>query len=219
MTKKLLRLGSRGFTIVELLVATVVFGVVLLVITVAILQFSRVYYKGVTESNTQEAARAVVDRIAQSIQFNGGIVTVTPPRPAGAGNPAAPQAFCVGNQQYTYVVGRQLVDSAPVAGQNQSWHTLVVRDLAGCTAASPTPPMNTAATTGQELLSPGMRLAKMKVESLGGNLYKVSVRVVAGIKELVFNDDAETARCETFQSGTQFCAVADISTVVTKRIE
>lgn len=216
-TAKRLRFGSRGFTIVELLIATVVFGVVLLLVTVAILQFTRVYYKGVTEANTQETARSIVDRIAQSIQFNGGIVTQTGvPGPSGAG---AVTSFCVGSQQYAYVRGRQLTESTPVVGQNQSWHALVVRDLAGCTAGSPTPSMTTAATTGEELLSPGMRLSKMKVESLGGNLYKVSVRIVSGIKELVFDDQGENARCETFQSGTQFCAVTDISTVVTKRVE
>jgi prepilin-type N-terminal cleavage/methylation domain-containing protein len=218
MTKKM-PFKQRGFTVIELLVATVVFGIILLVVTVAILQFSRVYYKGITESNTQETARSIVDRIAQSIQFNGGVVTVTPPRPPGAGSPASPQAFCVGNQQYTYVVGLQLTDNAPLAGQNQNWHALVVRDLAGCTATSPTPSMNTAATTGQELLSPGMRLSKMKVESLGGNLYKVSVRIVTGPKDTIVGDTAVTARCETFQSGTQFCAVSDISTVIVKRVE
>ncbi len=215
MTKgKKVHLGSRAFTIVELLIATVVFGLVLLIVTVAILQFTRVYYKGVTEANTQETARSIVDRIAQSIQFNGGVVMPTPPRAAGA-----VAAFCVGNQQYTYVAGRQLTESAPVAGQNQTWHALVVRDLADCTAGSPKPSMTTAATTGQELLSPGMRLSKMKVEIVGGDLYKVSVRIVSGLKELVANDEAEDARCQTFQSGTQFCAVTDISTVVTKRVE
>jgi prepilin-type N-terminal cleavage/methylation domain-containing protein len=202
--------GSKGFTIVELLVATAVFGVVLLVVTVAILQFSRVYYKGVTERQTQDTTRSIVDGIAQSIQFNGGGVTTTVASPSVG----ASYAFCVGNTQYSYAVGTQMSDT-PTSGQR--YHALVSREVSGCNGLA-AQNMNMATVVGRELLIPRMRLSKMQVTSLGGNLYRVSVRVVFGDNDLLNNPTGANAACKGGQ-GSQFCAVSDISTVVTKRIQ
>lgn len=195
----------------ELMIATMVFGVVLLFVTMAILQFTRVYYKGITQANTQDTARTIVDNISQAIQFNGGSVTTTPPRAYGS-----TAAFCVGNQQYTYVIGKQMVESAP--NSTQTFHALVARDLAGCASGSATPPMNTAYTSGRELLSPKMRLAKMEVNAVGTNLYRITVKVVFGDEDLLQNPTAADTKCKS-QSGSQFCAVSEITTVVTKRVE
>lgn len=206
-------LGSRGFTIVELLVSTVVFGVVMLIITIAILQFTRVYYKGVTESKTQAVARTIVDRIAQSIQFNGGVVTTT-----GARSPGTVMTFCVGNQQFTYKVGRQLVESTP--NGDQTYHALVVKDLANCNASSGGAEMDTLATSGKELLAPKMRLANMEITNPGGGkVFKVSVRVIYGDADLIQNPTAANATCQNIRSGTEFCAVSEINTTIVKRVE
>src|SRR5690349_14114335 len=61
--------GQKGFTIVELMVATLVFSVVLLVVTVGIMQFTRSYYRGAIQAKTQDTARTVIDNITQSLQF------------------------------------------------------------------------------------------------------------------------------------------------------
>jgi len=204
-------LNKKGFTIIELMIATMVFGVVLLFVTIAILQFTRVYYKGVTQANTQDTTRTLVDNITQAIQFNGGAITATPPRVYGA-----TAAFCVGNVQYTYVIGKQLVDSTPNA--QQTWHSVVQRDLGGCVAGSPTPPMSSQFTTGRELLAPKMRLSRLEVAPIGPNVYRVTVKVVFGEDDLLINPTAADAKCRG-QAGSQFCAVSEITTVVTKRVE
>lgn len=214
-TSKLRRpLQSKGFTIVELMIATAVFGVTLLLITFAILQFTKVYYKGVTQSNTQDTARTVVDRLSQAIQFNGGTVTPSQATPT----PDTPYAFCVGNQQYSYAIGAQMVDGTP--GPTQNPHALVVSEASGCTASTPAQDVRSSSVSGRELLSPKMRLARMKVESVAGNpkLYKISVKVVYGDDDLLNNPTTENATCKG-QEGSQFCAVSDITTVVTKRVE
>ena len=51
--------SQSGFTIVELMIATLVFAMVLLVITVGVMSFTRAYYRGINQSNTQRVARAV----------------------------------------------------------------------------------------------------------------------------------------------------------------
>jgi prepilin-type N-terminal cleavage/methylation domain-containing protein len=208
------QINPKGFTIMETMIATIVFGVVLLFVTIAIIQFSKVYYRGVTESNLQTTTRNIVDMIAQGIQFNGGNVTTTPASQTAGTN----YAFCVGNQQYSFSPGYLLSDS-PAGSQPEKRHVLVVNNVAGCTASTPPQNLNNATVTGRELLGPKMRLARMQVTNVGANLYRVSVRVVYGDRDLLQNPTAATAKCQNGITGTEFCAVTDITTTVVKRVQ
>lgn len=205
--------ASRGFTIIELMVATAVFAIVLVVVTTGIIQVTRVYYKGITESTTQETARSVIDTISQAIQFSGSDVVPTTAPSAGV-----PAQFCVGNQQFSYVLGYQVKDD-PVVAQFESYHSLVVDTLAGCSSSSTPQDVRSQTVTGRELLGPRMRLSNLSVTSLGSNLYRVNVRVVYGDSDLLNNPTATNAACQGVRAGTQFCAVSDLSTVVIKRVQ
>lgn len=207
---------SSGFTVIELLIATAVFSVVLVVVTGGILQISRLYYKGVTSANTQNTARAVTDVIAQAIQFGGGNVV---PTTAGAATPTSPKVFCIGNQRFTYDLGWQVKDSSPNASKHQALHALVQDSYAGCTSST-TQPLNVATVSGRELLSPNMRLSKLTVTPMGGNLYRVEVRIVYGDDDLLkAPQDGNSTTCVNENAGTQFCAISELSTVVTKRVQ
>jgi prepilin-type N-terminal cleavage/methylation domain-containing protein len=213
--------GARGFTIIELLIAMSVFSVVLMMVTVAIMQISKVYYKGVTETNTQSTARGIMDTITQAIQFNGGTVTATPGAP---GNPAPGGSydFCVNNQEFSYRPGYQLIDNSP--GTHQTNHSLVVRTVSGC--SSPTGQnLSAGGVTGRELMAPNMRLSSMVVQNLGNNLYKVQVRVVYGDDTLLISPSgnsnaaaAPDAACRG-GAGQQFCSVSDLSAIVISRVK
>jgi prepilin-type N-terminal cleavage/methylation domain-containing protein len=204
---------SDGFTIIELLISTLVFGVVLLIITTAILQITRVYYKGITEAKTQNVARNVVDSIGQNIQFNGGKITPTP----ASTTPGSSYAFCVGNQQYSYTLGYQLADNNPTVAQ--TYHALVVRNLPGCDNSSAAQDMRVADITGRELVGRDMRIAKLEVSSLSETLYKISVRIVFGDDDLLTNPNDANAKCIAQRAGTQFCASSELTTIVAKRIK
>lgn len=210
--------GERGFTVVELMIATVVFSVVLLVITFGIIQISRTYYKGVTENNTQNTARSIMDTVTQAIQLNGGAVTDTPaaPVPANGGS----QAFCVGNQQFSYRLGWQLKDGAVNATNHETPRALVLRDNVANCAGAPAQNLSGGGVTGRELLAPHMRLAALDVENITGtNTYRVSIKVVYGDWDILDDELRPEAKCRGIRAGTQFCAVADLSTVVTKRVK
>lgn len=213
-SKQGLRRGSRGFTIVELMAATAVFSVLLLVITLGILQVSRVYYKGITESNTQNVARGIMDLVAQSVQFSGGnIITTT-------SEPGTPLAFCIGNEQFSYVAGLQLVEHGSPLGADQTYNALVQDTVAGC--ADPEPPSGFVSSTnapGRELLNPNMRLSNLRVQLIGTNLYRVEVKVVYGDEDLLVDATGPDARCISERAGTQFCAVSELSTIVRKRVQ
>jgi|GEM_PF-759510 len=66
----------QGFTIIELMISTVIFSLVLLGATAAIVQIGQKYSKGITYARTQEVARSTVDEIAQSLQFTSQSVKV-----------------------------------------------------------------------------------------------------------------------------------------------
>jgi len=198
----------------ELLIATVVFSVVLLVVTAGILQIARVYYKGVTEANTQNTVRTIIDTISQAIQFSGGDVTSTP----AITTPGSSYAFCVGNQQFSYTSGWQVEDS-PNVSLNQTNHALVQRSIAGCSSSTAAQNVRNPSVTGRDLVGPHMRLANLVVSNIGPNQYRIQVRVVYGDNDLLNTPTAITANCKGIRAGTQFCSVSELSTVVIKRVE
>ena len=107
-----------GFTIIELMIATVVFGFVLLVIASAVLQFTRVYYKGITQSSTESTAISAINSVSQAIQFDGGSIV------AGTSNGSS-NGWCIGGQMYSYILGHELSDSNNPS-PTQLPHALVV---------------------------------------------------------------------------------------------
>ncbi len=198
------RKQERGFTIIELLVSTVVFSIVLLTVTLGIIQISRVYYKGINEADVQNTARSIMDTVTQGIQFSGSTVTVT--SPPSIGNL---QAFCIGNTQYSYKLGYQLTDGT--LGTNQTKTSLASKNVAGCDGAA-------AQTGGKEFLSPNMRLSNFKVTEVSPDkLYKITVRVAFGDDDLLNNPTAANASCKS-TTGSQFCSVSELTSTVYKRV-
>lgn len=203
---------SRGFTIIELMIATMVFAVVLLMFTAGVLQIARVYYKGLTEANTQNTARNVIDTIAQAIQFSGGEVKDTvdnPPPPNDDG------VFCVGNQRFTYRLGWQVEDKNEDSVNNQIRHGLFQNSSSSCVAED----LTLQSLIGRDLMREHMRLSNLVVDNIGPNLYKIKVRVVYGDNDLLNNPTGPNASCKGATAGTQFCAVSELSTIVVKRVE
>jgi hypothetical protein len=194
---------------------------VLVVVTIGVMTFTRSYYKGITQSNTQNTARLVIENIAQAVQFSGDDVT----SPIGTSGSGGSVGFCIGNKRYSYREGWQLVDGTPNVSLKQTSHALVVDQSGTCSglnAQDVTKPV-----TGTELLSPKMRVAKLSLTQAGtSGMYKIVLRVVYGDADLLFSPSgnaagaaASDATCRSAFAGSQFCAVSELSTVVSKRIE
>ena len=228
LAKRLTRHAQSGFTVIELLIATAIFSVVLLMVTFGVMQITRVYYQGITETNTQNTARSVVDDISQAIQFGGTAnIQQTP-----GSTPGTSYGFCVGNQLYSYVLGYQVVDAKTTG--NQAFHGLVATNAVGC--GGPVSPVANLITTqsipgGRELIGQNMRLSKLSVTPVSGtaNLWDIDVKVVYGDDDLLTspthpgNSPAASkdpdAECYAKVKGTQFCAVSEFNTIVEKRVE
>jgi prepilin-type N-terminal cleavage/methylation domain-containing protein len=220
---------SKGFTVLELMIATLVFGVVLLLVSTGIVQIGRTYYKGVVSSRTQSAARAIVDNISQEIQFGGKASAIdTPPSFTGS------YAICLGDNRFSVNLGQQLVE-------NPANRALVADHTSSCGV---TTPFALPSDNPRELLSPGMRVAVFTVciptttpaagcpaIPVSSRLYQIHVRVVYGDDDLLCSEalgcgasapipsfTAPDLTCKT-TIGSQFCAVSDLNTTVQKRVE
>lgn len=190
---------SRGFTILELLIATAVFSVVLLVFLVAFLRVGELFYKGVSMTRTQETARNVLQDISDDILFYRDS-----PTPGVTGN-----YFCIGSHRYTFYSGVQ-VGSPSRAG-------IYREDVTGCPPLINAPnaqDVNTA--TADQLLDPGMQINKLTTVCNSGRC-TIDIHVVFyGDDPTVLTPSAQdpNAQCTGSQNSTQYCATVDYSSTV-----
>jgi len=194
------RRNSGGFTIIELMIATTVFSVILLLCATALVQIGRVYYKGVLSGKTQNTARSIMDEIASNIKYSGGEIPTL-----------GPNVLCVGNLRYSFWIDQQL---------NDTNHALIADRPAVCKTDTPFPPADTCDPTlsCRELLSPRMRLSKFNIipPPAGSTLYGIDIGIVSGETDLL---DPTHKRCNVaLNAGGQFCAVSELTTYVQKRL-
>jgi prepilin-type N-terminal cleavage/methylation domain-containing protein len=229
-----------GFTIVELMIATVIFSMVTLVVVYGVLSFTNAYYGGVNSSTTQDTARAMLNSIAQAIEFSGEtITTTTPVTGPGLSNI---YYFCAGGSTYYFDEG-YMYNSSPSATNPGLYMS-----PGGCTA---TPTFS----NGKELLGPNMRITDLSVAQSDPTtdpaLYTVVLSIAYGDSDLLCNasggvnppvgclpTDALNPNNQTLAivgksayqggpendvqcrqtTGSEFCAHAGLSTTVSLRV-
>lgn len=233
------KLNKRGFTILELLIATVVFSVVFLGATTAILEIGKLYYKGVVTGRTQETVRNVSDVFSQQLQFNADQLTgpstvrytvTNGPLPGGR---MEYNAYCIGTTRYTFVINAKVSDGAVpgnayVPSQNRLNHALWRDTISSSSANTCTPanlslvnPSTTPApangSKGQELLGANMRLAQFDTDCAASKVCTLSISVIYGDNDLMAPDANNPSFCKS-AIGNQWCATSQLSTSVIKRV-
>lgn len=233
--RRQLRFEQSGFTLIELMISTMVFSVILLGATTAVVQIGRMYYKGVVSSRTQETARRSIEDISRTIQFNDAEIT----QPAAVQYTAngissgqiTVQAVCVGNVRYTYAVNAQ-VDIQNDVNKHRLRHALwqdKVQDPKIC-ATNPTVSGSDAAhympdlsqeepsAGGRELLGRYMRLQTFSVDDTVDPT-SLTVNIIYGDDDLLLPDANNPTGCRSLIQGSQWCAAASLSTQVRQRID
>jgi len=216
-----------GFTIVELMIATLVFSIVLLVITVGVLNFTSSYYKGINSSTTQTTAQNAIDSVAQAIQFSSSGTAGTDVAPSGL--------FCAGSRMFLYSLGVQYQGGTP-SSSNWGLYMFPNPHTANCDTSG-----IGSFAGGTELLGKGMRVANVSVTNSNPteNLWQIALTVVYGDSDLLCQSSLGGAQggCQSSaqafaatatvsgvdvgcksQIGSQFCSVAALSTVAQQRI-
>lgn len=207
--------GQKGFTVVELMIATSTFSVILLVCLSAILYIGRMYYKGVSTAQTQEIARSVVDEIASAAQFSADDLRILPADSGWDG------AYCISGRKYSYKLDTQLISDSP--GRNQSQEVLVVSDDPGCSLASSPVPID---SNKRELLLEQMRLTQFDISTADGLVNLVLGIALGGdssdptVDAEIFEvePDGSLSFCKTGAAGSQFCATANLQTSIFRKV-
>lgn len=206
--KKIIK-KQQGFTMLELMIASAVFSVVLMLCSLALIQIGRAYYKGVTSIRAQDATRRIIDDISQSIQFSDTTITETSLVTDKA------QAFCIGTKRYSYILNKQLSDNPT---PTQSKHVLVSDVLPTCNASDVQDLNGTLSSGSREWLEPSMRLLNLEVSKGSSNtVYKIKVRLAYGDDDLFDDKDLTNVICNS-GAGSQFCAVSELTTYVRRRL-
>ena len=189
--------NNKGFTILELLISTTVFSVILLLCTFGLVQVGRNYYRGATITRTQNVARSVMSTLTQSIQFSGSDATGTLP---AVGTLAAPPpvsgAFCIGSLGYTYKLNTQVDNNGGYALKTSK-----------CINGTPDPTKQT------ELLGKGMSLRTFTIVK-SGDYYTITLLIANADPDLLNADGL----CKG-GAGSQFCATSSLKTTVHRRLK
>lgn len=193
-----LKRNSRGFTILELMISTMVFSTIVLLVTGVIVSLSRQYYGGLSRARTQEVARTIAEEIAKNIQYSRST-------PQNISNASA-MGWCIGANRYAYLLGQEVNGS--MGG--------IVRST-GCDTITSAP--NAVAGTGDvQMLSDRMRLSNLEILSDPSNeYYQVVVRVALGEDNQLNNPNGTDASC-ILQDGSEFCAVSEYRIIVVRRL-
>lgn len=157
-TDSALTLSSDGFTIVELMVATTVFSIILLLCTYGVLQVSRSYYKGVTLVRTQNTTRAIMDEVSNTFRFGGASDFQEDPG----------TKYCLGKKRFTYQLNKMRNDTSGVIFQSSG---------SGCETAD-----------GEERIEPRMRLQEFSISKVAEKTYEIKVEVASGDDEMLDDD-------------------------------
>lgn len=211
-----------GFTIIELLLATAVFSATLLIALNGFLQIGRLFYKGVSNTQTQNATRQVLNEVSRNLQLSPEVTL------AESDTPELDDKFyyyCLGDSRYTYVRGEggravkvdQTVPRNYTAAEGN--FGLFKDEVNGCESPATEP----LSASGVDLLGNKMRLGQLKITNPSPNLYNITVTVIYGDDEsLEFPDglgSPATARCTGSSSSQQFCSVNTLTTSVYKGIQ
>lgn len=200
------KIQEKGFTIIELMVATTVFSVILLMASSAAIQIGRLYYKQITSTKTQAAAREVLENVSRDLQLSNNKTLDT-------GSASGMQAYCIGDNQYSYIPGNQVVGNA-----HGVW--LDNRPATGC---DPTNFSNSS----RELLGENMRLLDLQIiQDVPSRTYAIRVGVAYGDSDLLtaYNNlgalvgSLPEASCRSGVAGSNFCATSSLDTIVKRRI-
>ena len=215
-----------GFTIVELMLATSVFSVVLLVALTSFLQVGHLFYKGVSLTNTQNVATSVLNDVSNSVQ-NASTISSSTPYTSGTYD-----YLCAGNTRYTFtthnVNGQQVSVAASLSttpnynsGDNGGNFGLLKDSLpgsSGCAApcASGCGSAGFDQTKPVEMLGDQMRLASITITNVPTvqNLYNIKMVMAYGDDTFLNFSIPRQPVCTGSSANQAFCSVVSLSTSV-----
>jgi prepilin-type N-terminal cleavage/methylation domain-containing protein len=213
MSRRLSRSSNqRGFTIIELMIATTVLSVILLLVTTMMISIGNLFYKGVNQSRIQDNVSNIADEISQRLELSGTI----PNLGTDATNPAI-KVYCLGDRRYSFIRNVQI---GTVSG-GKTYNQILWRDVPsscsvnqGADLTDPNLSADDSANQGIELIAPNSRLTSFSISTISP--YTITVSVAYGETSLL-NLAGFNTTCK-LNLGDQFCATARLTTNVANRL-
>lgn len=234
--------AERGFTIIELLIATAVLSTILLLVTILMINIGNLYYKGINQARIQDNTRSLSDELSQHLQLGSGMLTASGD---AADSNVGQSAYCVGNVRYTYIIGIQIGSPAPGSSAPVYPHILWRDDnptpgscsITGAQAVNLTSGNPSTNLHGTELIAPKSRLINFSIT--GASPYAVSIGVAYGDNDLLCSSSVSIngqPSCSVSTAmpqlvnytngnlqckgsiGDQFCATSSLNTNVVQRL-
>jgi prepilin-type N-terminal cleavage/methylation domain-containing protein len=203
--------GKKGFTLVELMIATTVFAIVMLISTYAFLRINKYFTKGINQARTQDTVRNIVSDISDQIQLSPDLVT-SGFQPSPDNRPF----LCIGSKKYIYKLN-VVEDGSGNAMQSLELNSSNCEADGGAT---------------KNLLNKDNRILVFDIRPLVStdtNLYKIILSIAytsGGDNDLI--DSSATKEdgspdyynwiCKSGISGSEYCAISKISTTVMRRV-
>ena len=223
--------NSKGFTIMELMIATTVFSIILLLALAGFLQIGQLFYKGVNITRTSDVGQQAISSIKADLSFDNGSSTAainyspltTPSYNRGY--------FCAGANRYAFVLGRMVdsdeataeINGGSASNQGAGWYKfgLIKERFNGPGCQNPfdegagVPIIKNNATI---LLGDKMRLSNLSIVQIGStSLYTLDVRIAYGIDEVLTSPpNAVDAKCQSGANYSRYCFVTEVRTTVRK---
>lgn len=201
-----------GFTIVELLIATAILSLIILLSTVMISSIGSLFYKGIIQTRTQNNTRNISDDVAQHLKFSNGDLWSSSHVYAGV----TINSYCVNGTRYSYVIGRQIGTIAHVLWRDNPGASCTPVDL---TLATPINADGSASINGAEMIAPSSRLTVFSLtRATLTSPIAINVGVAFGDPSLTNAVSGSSVKC-LGAAGDSFCASVYQSTIVTQRAQ
>ena len=219
--------SQKGFTIAEVSIASAIFSVVLLIAIAVFFGIGRLFYKGVSVTQTQEVSQQVYQDVVGSFQSAGTVSLLQ----QGNGY----YFYCIGNTRYTFNQYNQEVNldvspdhSAPQPPPAVGGNFGILKDSLPGNGSACAPPCSDTGmvvcnlpdvkfNNPTELLGQKMRVSKFDIEQAPGNnpnLYTLSLVIAYGDDDTMDLTDPTNPICNTGGSGSEFCSVNKLDTTV-----
>ena len=225
-----------GFNLVEVMIATTIFSSMMVMCLATFAIMSRIYFKGLNESRTQDVAIKIIESVKVSIATSDGSVSHSyASENIGADEDDKWGRYCIGDIKYSYKLDQVLVRKKVAdLGVGQTDRALIFSQKLGGNCKSSNAPFEDPQAI--ELLRDRMRITEFKIESAGGGLYSADVTVAYGGNggtsdcavfvcdgdkaidadgDKTTTDDKGVYKCKRNEA---FCAVSKLSTNIYQRV-
>lgn len=183
-----------GFTIIELMIAMLVFSVVIMMVTAVVIFIGKQFTQAQTRTALEDATRNVYQDISSSIQFGGTSKNVAEPNL---------KVFCVGSKRYVY-------GNYSKANYSTMQTGLWVMDYDGASCSVPPLPL-----PGVNILPPNSRVLALTYS--GNDLTIITSSADEDLLDFG-SGDATEVQCNSTLAGKEFCAVVNLNGSVVSRL-